>query len=240
MRLNTRQLTLAAVLAAVYLVLRSTPTFQMVGISGRFTAGDFMLPTIVLLAGPWGGLAAVFVGTILAFAVSPPIFFGLDFLPGIVNVAIMGSVLSSHRQVARLVYIIVFATFLVSPYSLLFGYGYVPYAWLHIIALAILLSPVSAKIPSWLEGRGLHQLAAVGTLAFIGTMAQHLTGGLLYEMTAGYLGGITPDALQQFWRIIFWLYPIERLLVTCISSAVALALMRATRKWTIQSSLMPT
>jgi hypothetical protein len=233
MKLKTRQATLTAVLAAVYFILRSVPTFEMVGISGHFTAGDFMLPIIVMLAGFWGGVVSVLVGTVLAYAINPPIFLGLDFLPGVVNVAVMGLVLSNHRQIARSIYITIIATFLISPYSLLLGYGYIPYVWLHVIGLAILFSPLMTKIPSWIDKQGFRQLTAIGGLAFVGTMVQHLTGGLLYEVTAGYLGGIPPDAFRLFWTIIFWLYPVERLLITGISSVIALALLRSIRRWVI-------
>lgn len=45
---KTSQITLTAVFAAVYFILRSFPTFQMIGFSGRFTAGDFIVTAMVL------------------------------------------------------------------------------------------------------------------------------------------------------------------------------------------------
>jgi hypothetical protein len=224
---RTRQITLAAVFASVYFVLRSIPTFEMVGLSSRFTAGDFMLPAIALLAGPWAGIVSVIIGTVLAYAVRPPVFFGLDFLPGTVEVMILGFILSNKRQAARAVYVIILVTFLLSPYSLLFGYAQVPYTWLHILALIILISPLVSKMSVWLMRPGLSQVLSIALLAFVGTMGQHLTGGLLYEIAAGYVGGIDPHAFQQFWRIIFWLYPIERFVIVAISTFVTVALYRA-------------
>ncbi len=229
---RTRQVTLAASFAAVYFVLRSIPTFQMVGISSRFTTGDFLLTTIALLGGFWSGTLSVLIGTILAYGVRPPIFFGLDFLPGIVNVSIAALLLSGRLRAARGIYIASFFAFVLSPYSLLFGYAYVPYTWLHILALVVLLSPIPAKIPSWVNTMGARQIAAVGLLAFEGTMGQHLVGGLLYELAAGLVGGIGPSNFEDFWRVIFWLYPTERLLIVVFSSIIAIALYRSLKRWT--------
>ncbi|MGA8905808.1 MAG: hypothetical protein WB661_12465 [Candidatus Bathyarchaeia archaeon] len=230
-RPRTRQITLAASFAAVYFVLRSVPTFQMVGISSRFTAGDFLLTSIALLCGLWSGTLSVFIGTVLAYGVRPPVFFGLDFLPALVNVTVAALLLSGRYRIAQGIYGTVFLAFILSPYSLLFGFGYVPYTWLHIVALILLLSPIAPKTPRWVNSSGLQQIVAIGFLAFVGTMGQHLAGGLLYELAAGFVGGVSPSNFMEFWRIIFWLYPIERLLIVAFSMFIALAMKRSLRKW---------
>lgn len=227
---KSHQIALTAVFAAVYFVLRSIPTFQMVGVSGHFTAGDFIITTIAMIGGLWSGTLSIIVGTILAYAINPPIFFGLDFLPALVNASIVGLILSNHRHVARGAYVLVLAIFLASPYSLFIGYSYIPFAWLHMVALIILLSPLISKIPSWLARDSLRQLVAVALLAFVGTMAQHLTGGLLYELTVGIIGGINPLSFRQFWRIVFWIYPIERALIVALSTVIAIALFGSIRR----------
>jgi hypothetical protein len=228
---RTRQLTLAAVFAAVYFILRALPTFQMVGTSGYFTAGDFFLTTIALISGPWSGTLAVLVGTIAAYAVRPPIFFGLDFLPAIANVSIAGFLLSGRWRAAIGVYVVILVAFLVSPYSLLFGYDGVPYVWLHLVAFAILLSPISWKIPVWIRRLDVWGVIAIAILAFVGTLAQHLVGGILYEFTIGYVGGLSPEHFMSLWRIIFWLYPTERIVIVTISTVVALGVYRSFESW---------
>jgi hypothetical protein len=203
----------------------------MVGLSSRFTAGDFILTSIAMLCGSWSGALSVVVGTLLAYGVAPPVFLGIDFLPALVNVTLASFLLSGRYRIAQGIYGTIFLAFLVSPYSLLFGYGYVPYTWLHIVALILLLSPASAKIPIWINSAGLRQIAAVGSLAFVGTLGQHVMGGLLYELAGGIIGGVSPSSFMVFWRIIFWLYPIERLLIVAISTVIALAMYRSLRKW---------
>jgi len=224
---NSRQITLAAVFSAVYFVLRAIPTFQMVGTSGYFTAADFLLTTIALIAGVWSGSLAVIVGTVAAYAVRPPVFFGLDFLPALANVSIAGLLLSRKRKIAIGIYFAILVAFLISPYSLLFGYYGIPYAWLHLIALAILLSPISSRVPSWIGRRDYCGVVAVAVLAFVGTMAQHLVGGLLYEFSVGFVGGVTPQHMMDLWRVIFWLYPTERAILVIISTLIALGVYRS-------------
>jgi hypothetical protein len=61
-------------------------------------------------------------------------------------------------------------------------------------------------------------------------MGQHLVGGLLYEMAAGFTGGISPSNFGNIWRVIFWLYPPERILIVAISTIIALAVYRSLRR----------
>jgi hypothetical protein len=199
----------------------------MIGISGQFTAGDFMLTSIATIAGLWSGAVSVLVGTLVAYAIRPPIFFGLDFLPALANVSIAALLLSGRRKVADAIYLLILVGFLLSPYSLLYGYDHVPYVWLHLLALAILLSPVAARIPSWVRRGGYLGVTAFAVLAFIGTMAQHLVGGLLYELTVGFVGGLAPAGFAGIWRVIFFLYPEERLIIVAISTVLAVAIFRS-------------
>jgi hypothetical protein len=232
---KSRKIMMAAVFAALYFVLRSLPNpvpflFQMIGMSGRFTAGDFLLTTVVLFAGVWSGALSVIIGTILAYPLSPPLFLGLDFLPGLMNIIVTGLILKNHLRIARGLYILILAAFILSPYSLMFGYSYIPYTWLHIVALVVLISPIAAKAPNLIARNSTGQVLAIGAMAFVGTMIQHLTGGLLYELTIGLVQGNSPAILAKSWQIIFWLYPSERLVITVISTVISTGLMRSVNR----------
>jgi len=228
---KSRQMTLAAVFSAIYVILRIVPTFSMIGTSGQFTAGDFMLTSMAAVAGLWSGVTAVFVGTVLAYAVRPPLFFGLDFLPALVNISIAALLLSGRRRVAQAIYLVVLVIFLLSPYSLMYGYDHIPYVWLHLIAFAILLSPIAARIPSWIKRGDSLGVAGFAILAFVGTMAQHLLGGLLFELSLGVVGGMSPAGLAGIWAVIFFAYPIERLVIVTISTILAVAIFRSFQRW---------
>jgi hypothetical protein len=203
----------------------------MVGTSGYFTTADFLPTSIALIAGLWSGSLAIVVGTVAAYAVRPPVFFGLDFLPALTNVAIAGFLLSGRHRIAIGAYIAILVAFLISPYSLLFGYYGIPYVWLHLIALGVLLSPISDKIPLWVQRQDYCGVIAIAALAFIGTMAQHLVGGILYEFSVGFVGGVTPQRLMDFWRLIFWLYPTERAIIVIISTLIAVSVYRSFERW---------
>jgi hypothetical protein len=190
-----------------------------------------MLTSIAAVAGLWSGMVAVLLGTILAYAVRPPLFFGLDFLPGLVNVSIAALLLAGRRRVAQGIYFVVLALFLVSPYSLLYGYDHIPYVWLHIVAFAVLLSPVTARISLWIKRGGYLGVAGFVVLSFVGTMAQHLMGGLLFELSLGVVGGMSPTGFAGIWRIIFFGYPIERLVILTISTVLAVAIFRSFQRW---------
>ena len=221
---------MAAVFAALYFVLRSLPVLPMIGISGRFTAGDFLLTTIVLVTGLWSGVLSVLVGTIVAYPLSGTPFLGLDFLPGVMNILITGLVLQNRRRIAAGIYTVILLVFIANPYSLLFGYGYVPYAWLHILGLIVLSSPIAARIPAWVKGSGSRQFGAIAALAFVGTMAQHLTGGLLFEFTLGLVQRSTTEVLRNIWQIIFWVYPTERLVIVLISTLISTGLLKSVKR----------
>ena len=222
---------MAAAFSALYLVLRVVPTFSMVGISAQFTAGDFLLPSIAAITGLWSGVVSVLVGTVIAYALRPPVFLGLDFLPAGADVSIIALLLSGRRRVAQAIYVVILAAFLVSPYSLFYGYDHIPYAWLHLVALAILLSPTSTRLPSWIKQGGYRSVAGFALLSFIGTMAQHLTGGLLFELTLGVVGGTSPAGFAKIWPIIFFLYPEERLVIVVISTILAVAIFRSFQRY---------
>lgn len=224
---KTRQITLAAVFAIVYFILRSVPTFSMIGVSGQFTAGDFLLTTIALVGGLWSGTVAVLVGTIIAYPVMPPIFFGLDFLPGVVNVFVAALLISGRHRIAQAFYVLFLVGFLVSPYSIFYGYDHIPYAWLHLVALMVLLSPAASRIPAWLNKGGYFGAVAIATLAFVGTMMQHLVGGILFEIVLGFVGGVSPAKFAHIWQGLFFLYPEERLIILAISTILAVAIFNA-------------
>jgi hypothetical protein len=225
-RISSRSIALAIIFAVLYFALRSLPILPMIGISGRFTAGDFLLTTIALVGGLRVGILSVFVGTILAYTVGGTAFLGLDFFPGVVNVFIVGLVVGRRLGLACLTYVTILLVLLASPYSLLFGFDHIPYVWLHILALAILLSPLMTRIPVWLTSDSGRQIVAIGVLAFVGTMAQHLAGNLLFELVLGLVQGSSPAFFMNIWRATFYIYPGERLIITIMSTIMSIALVR--------------
>jgi hypothetical protein len=99
----------------------------------------------------------------------------------------------------------------------------VPFAWMHIAAFAVLLSPLGRKASQLVTTPKQTKQIAIGLtiLAFIGTMMQHLTGNILYEVVYGQIGNpriIPATAWPAEWAFVVLVYPVERLFL--IISAV--------------------
>ena len=230
-------LALLASLSALYAVFRIVPTFPMVAVSGAtFRAGDIVAPLYGVVLGPALGPAAVVFGTVIGFSVgAPPVFLGLDFLPAATCAAIVGLVTRRRRKEALILNLLVIAVFLMLPFApglVQVGTYQVPYVWLHLVGLAMLASPLASRAASALSGDWTsfsgsnstyyrNQVVATLVLVLIGTLAQHVTGGILTQAVIGLNFNRTPRGFQTwqgFWTFIFWIYPGERALITIFAT----------------------
>lgn len=218
-KVEVRKLTLTAALAAAYTIFRAIPISRLIGISGSITASGMVAPFLGVLLEPSYGVVAVFTGTMIASFLpwNPLKFYGLDFLPGALNVVLVSLAVRGRRTEAILMFLVVLGLFIINPFTRAFvGIAFVspplPYYWLHLVALVVLITPLSKNLAGTLTAgsyRGL--LTAVAALAFTGTMIEHLTGGILFASILG------PGALKA-WPAIFIVYPIERAIL--VSGAV--------------------
>jgi hypothetical protein len=235
---DTRKLTLTATLAAVYVIFRAIPISKLIGISGTITAAGMIAPVIGILLEPAYGIVAVFVGTLVAslFPWNPIKFAGLDFLPGALNVTLVSLAVRGRRMEATLMFLIMIALFIINPYTSLFvgtdlASPPVPYLWMHLAALAVLVSPLTKNLSTKIAS---HQYASlvkpVAVLAFTGTMIEHLTGGLLYATVVG-------KAALKSWPIIFLAYPIERIVLVIGATLIGATLLSLLKTSIIERSL---
>jgi hypothetical protein len=72
-------------------------------------------------------------------------------------------------------------------------------------------------------------------LTFIGTMMQHLMGGILYEIVIGQIGGTPQAAFATTWNIVFYIYPWERLALIVGAVVVGVPVTRALSKFIFPS-----
>ncbi len=73
--------------------------------------------------------------------------------------------------------------------------------------------------------------AGFAILAFIGTMMQHLTGNLLYETVFGSIGSLTMADFVSTWNIVFYTYPVERLVFIIGAVIVGVPVTRALQRF---------
>jgi predicted lysophospholipase L1 biosynthesis ABC-type transport system permease subunit len=64
----------------------------------------------------------------------------------------------------------------------------------------------------WIKTLALKKISAgMAILTLIGTMIQHLTGNILYEVLLGQLTSSVPAAAYPAaWTAVFFIYPVER------------------------------
>jgi hypothetical protein len=220
---------------AIYTVARYIPTFPMYDLPGtQFRIGDFVAPAIGILLGPWLAIPCIILGTFINYIFRPPTFLGLDFLPAMMSAIVAGLIVRKKTQYAILIYAVVLTIFILLPLSTFWiklpNGTTIPYVWLHLIGLGLLISPIGWKASNWIDGLGQKLLAvvAVTTITLGATLVQHLTGGILTELIIfpGFLHITTPAKASIYWTGIFYLYPVERLILTAVTTAFLVALLR--------------
>jgi hypothetical protein len=240
----SRRFAVIGLFSAIYAVFRYIPTFPMYGLPGTsFRAGDFLAPLLGILLGPWLALPCIIIGTIINYAVTPPFFLGLDFLPASAASVVAGLITAGRTKYAIGLYSTLLGVFLLLPLSTFWiqtpgGYQ-VPYAWLHIAAFFVLISPLGLSASKWSKASaGTTMVVAILVTVFSATMAQHLTGGILQELILFPTAKITTVSKAYFfWSFIFYLYPVERTIITIVTTVFGVSTIRALRKTGLEEIL---
>ena len=164
--------------------------------------------------------------------VKAPVFYGLDFLTAFVNCVAIGFLMKRKWTPVVMLNIFLLLAFVLNPLTTLF-IGPVPFVWLHIVALCVLISPLGRKAGQWVETLEPKLLTAgVAILAFVGTMMQHLTGNILTEVLLGQIvPSISPETFSTIiWPSAFLAYPVERTLLVILSVVIGVPLIRTLKK----------
>jgi len=236
-RSTLRKLALTASLAAVYTVFRAVPISKLIGISGTITAAGMVAPIIGIMLEPAYGIVSVFIGTMIASLEpgNPLKFYGLDFLPGALNVTLVSLAYRGRKIEASLMFAVMIGLFIINPYTRLFvGSGLdsppIPYLWMHLVALLVLISPLTSNLKAKLSSNNYrNMIIAVGALAFTGTMIEHLTGGILFASVVG-------KGAVAAWPAIFLAYPIERTVLIIGATLICTPLVRLLKQTILQNS----
>lgn len=243
-RFDTRMITLTASLTALYVIPRTIILDRLIGVSGAITFSGIITPVLGVFLVPSYGIFAVFLGTMIAAFIPGSAgtlkFGGLDFLGGALNVALISFLVRGRRTEATFMYVATLGLFVINPNTEIFvGSNFpslpvpfqwlrlpsppIPYLWLHLVALGVLVSPLTRNLRDRFTFGGRRSLAeAVLVVAFIGTMLEHVAGGILY---ASLFGSV---ALRS-WPFIFLVYPFERAIIVLGAVLVCTPLLLASR-----------
>jgi hypothetical protein len=237
-------ITLTASLTALYVIPRTLYLDRLIGVSGSITFSGIITPVLGLFLAPSYGIFAVFIGTMIAAFIPGSAgtlkFGGLDFLGGALNVALISLLVRGRRTQAILLYVATMGLFIINPNTEIFvGSNFpnlpapfqwlripsppVPYLWLHLVALAVLVSPLTRNLGDRFSfGSRRQAAAAVLVAAFTGTMLEHMTGGILYA-------SLFPSVALKSWPFIFLVYPFERAVIVLGAVLVSTPLLLASR-----------
>lgn len=233
---NTKAIAAIAIFAALYAVIRQIPMGPMIGLSTQFSVSDCLAPIYGIILGPYIGGVSVLLGTFLGMALGKPvIFLGLDFLPAFINTVAIGFLMKKKWIPTIILNIVLLTIFIVNPLTTLFfdiplgsSTLTIPFFWLHIVALIVLISPLGYKAGSWVKSlKPVHLVSGVAILALVGTMMQHLTGNILTEVISTQTG-LLPETLSTIiWPSAFVLYPWERSALVILTVVIGVPLIKA-------------
>jgi hypothetical protein len=196
---------------------------MLIGGGGTLNFSDFLAPVIGIILGPYLGGLSVVIGNFGAIGMGKQMMFnGLDFIPDLMAVLATGFLMQQRRSRWGIVVALnaaLLALFLVNPLTSVFVFS-VPYVWLHIVAFAVLLTPISWFAAKWVANLNFKKVAVgIAILTFIGVMMQSLAGNILYEVLLGQVFHVfTPADFALTWKAVFFVYPVERMFL--IISAV--------------------
>ncbi len=234
MDIKSKQIAIIASFAVIYAIMRILPSFPVIGAPGAsFALADILVPIYAIIFGPYIAAATIFLGTFLGIVFGKPmIFLGWDFLPATMGALFIGMVIHGKKVFALGLFIIGIVIFNLLPYTETWipinEQISLPYNWLHIIAALVVITPLTSMSMNWIEENSKKTIMGLFIIAMIGTMFQHIVGGIVFVVTLGiYLQSINPDAFTGIWKTIFFVYPIERLAIALISAIVATPILRS-------------
>jgi len=258
MKLSTKQISLISVFAALQVILGRLPGIPIVGLeTGSIEPTVLLLPIIGIVLGPWVGGLAAFIGNFITWLIPKTTFFGLLMLPtGPVGAIVAGALArndkKSNWKVAAVVLLILDTLYFIFPVSMEVPY----FAVLHIAALALVLV-FRDRTLAFLRSDDERKLTAGTAIAsFSGTMANHMTGTLIFLASIGWfveLKGIKDaiitlgfhwlasglpnpakvipsSGLGVLLMIIFPVSVVERLLITAVAVALSAGIVYTLKK----------
>jgi hypothetical protein len=164
----------------------------------------------------------------------------LDFLPDFIAVVSVGFLMRRKWLPVVALNAGLLALFLVDPLTSVFvtipGTSIqIPFAYMHIAAFVVLLSPLGRWAGKWVATEGKAKFMAAGFIivTFIATMMQHLAGNILFELSFGQIGSppiIPLSAWPGEWTLVVFAYPVERTILIVSAVLVGIPLIRIIQK----------
>ncbi len=231
------QTALVGIFAAFHVVVTIMPFSVALGTTANISMGIISAPIIGFLLGPYLGTIAVLIGSLLGITMNTSVAVMGPFTPiATASGAFAAGALTTDREKWVLpLFLVGIIAFVLSPV----GLTALAFLWLHIIALAMLsiyLVPrVSAMIKGAIETPSsfLQLLGAVGFVAFLATMTNHIVGSSIAVFYFIYVLHAPVNVMSDVFFVLAFVYPIERAVATIIITLVTASVLRAIQSGSI-------
>jgi hypothetical protein len=226
---------MTGIFGALHLVLTMIPLFVLTGGAGFISMGLVSSVVIGYILGPVYGTLSILLGSGLGVVIFNIGGFLGPVIPVIAPVAgafIAGCLKEGYTRPVIGIYFIGLLGFLLSP----IGFSATIYLWMHIIACALVVLLSFGKTNRWISRRMKIQIddpeksfLPVWLIVFIALLGDSLIGGSAGAYWFVYALGMGPGELAVIFIGTAILYPLERIAVSIVATAIILALMRALR-----------
>jgi len=252
-KLSTKQIALVSAFATLIVIVTRLPGIPIVsGAGGGIEVSAILYPIVGIILGPWAGAVAVLLGNFIAWIIPKSTVFGLLMIPaGAIAALVTGSLSRKIGWCDWRLTAAILATLDVLWYLTPVGREAPFYPVLHWIAF-VLAAVFRGKINEFLISPSPRRVTlGVGLSAYMGTMAEHMTGNLIFISTIGLVVPlkVVRDAIKAIgmaWLTLGIQIPtqtlgdlfmgmllisaIERLSITVIATLIGAAVIRILRK----------
>ena len=220
-RLTARDIALMVCFTALYVVLSFLPIFHIIGFFGKsITAATVISPIIGIALGTYLGVTSTFLGGIVGMFCNPS-FSQPSLVAGVVTALCAGMLYKRKQGQCTFIYLLLLILFGLFP-SIGPVWLYPQLMWFQLVGFLILASPLQSIASKSFDSNNNSRLIFA---FFVTALTSTLAGQIAGSFTFGLIVGQATD-LMPVWRIVTFLYPVERTIVAVIASFIGASLFR--------------
>jgi uncharacterized membrane protein len=246
-KITTKQIALISVFAALLAIISRLPGIPILAGSGNIEFTTLLYPFIGIVLGPWIGMVAVILGNIIVWLIPATTVFGLLMtFSGAIAAMVCGFLSREDPTFNWKAAAVVMGGLDLLWYLTPVGLQAPFYPILHWLAFALIIifrNRINEYI--WSPSRKMAMMG-VGISSYIGTMAEHMTGNLifieaidliiplktlrdtlrLWGMTISTGVGVPDDPLAQIFMLVLPVSAVERMIITIAATIIGVAAIR--------------
>lgn len=195
----------------------------MIGLFKTITVASTIVPLMGIVLGRYLGAISAFFGGVLAMFLSPILGYP-SLVAGPVTAFCAGSLFAGKRNACILLYLVLMVVFgfypVVGPVWL-----FPLVMWFHIVGFLILVSPLQSYASRNFKSENPDRMFVVFFVTtLVSTLVGQVAGTLAFEVVL-----FDASFLEGFWVGLTVAYPMERIIIAAIASAIGAPLLRVLR-----------